>query len=419
LPLAQDPDTPGILAAIREDTSAYGMARWFVRDWPLGNGFYRPLTTLSLALDSALHGDDARGYRLTSWALAAVCALGVWWLMLLVSVRRGFATLAAVLFSLRQSGVFPLIGVGVVSVVAGVCLIALAAECVQGRRTGARGREGLARARSMVPLALLTVVVLEWCPLGVVTYWIAARTALLGALFSVYCLGCLAWFYRTGRAAAAVLVLVSGAAALASYEQAMVLPLVAPILAVGLGVRERRRRAAGLALLVGVTSGYMVLRLAVIGIDPSHYQVMQAKASLMGTVYGFGRYALRALPLAGNVWERATAGGVWAPADVQFWWALTMLAAWVASYARPCLVNARLFTALWAMKAVMFLPMAMLHPLSHYYYLPETVASGVAAGLLWPGGLRAPSPPDVALAGGGAEVSERVSANGSMSQSAT
>lgn len=42
---------------------------WFVGDWVGGNGFYRPLSSLSLLLDYWLWRDGRRGYLFTSWLL--------------------------------------------------------------------------------------------------------------------------------------------------------------------------------------------------------------------------------------------------------------------------------------------------------------------------------------------------------------
>lgn len=45
------------------------VACWFIGDWVGGNGFYRPLSSLSLLLDYWLWHDRRRGYLFTSWLL--------------------------------------------------------------------------------------------------------------------------------------------------------------------------------------------------------------------------------------------------------------------------------------------------------------------------------------------------------------
>lgn len=48
------------------------VAGWFVGDWVAGNGFYRPLSSLSLLLDYRLWHNRRRGYLFTSWLLQVV-----------------------------------------------------------------------------------------------------------------------------------------------------------------------------------------------------------------------------------------------------------------------------------------------------------------------------------------------------------
>lgn len=59
-------------------------------------GHYRPTATVSLAIDHALFGDDARGYRVTNWILhaAILCLASLWWRRL----RAGFVPLGLMLF---------------------------------------------------------------------------------------------------------------------------------------------------------------------------------------------------------------------------------------------------------------------------------------------------------------------------------
>jgi len=237
-------------------------------------------------------------------------------------------------------------------------------------------------------LAVLAVVGLEWPSTAIVVYWIAARTALMGALFSVCCLGSFIGLCRTERAALAVPVALFGAAALASYEQALVLPLAALLIVAGLRVHRKRLAASGLGILFALVLLYIIVRVAVMGLEASAYQLMQTKSSLIGPVRGLCDYVLSPWYLALMAWDRATLGGLYAAGDHLFWWAVAMPVAWVASYARGLRANPRLFGALWATKAVIFLPMAQLHLTEHYYYLPEVAACALAVALVWPRGIQ-------------------------------
>lgn len=81
----------------------------FLRDYwdHLGAaGHYRPLATLSLRLDRALHGDDARGYHLTNALLhaAVVAAAGLALLLLAVHERaRPFPWIGLALFAVHPA----------------------------------------------------------------------------------------------------------------------------------------------------------------------------------------------------------------------------------------------------------------------------------------------------------------------------
>jgi hypothetical protein len=66
----------------------HGTLRWLFGDWLLENGFYRPVSSLSIALDHALYGEAGWGFRLTNWLLMILTVLGAWALV------RAYARLA-------------------------------------------------------------------------------------------------------------------------------------------------------------------------------------------------------------------------------------------------------------------------------------------------------------------------------------
>jgi hypothetical protein len=77
IPLHADSDTAVMLDAVRQ----HGALRWFTSDWLLENGFYRPVSSLSIALDYALYGESGWGFRLTNWLLMVLTAIGAWTLV--------------------------------------------------------------------------------------------------------------------------------------------------------------------------------------------------------------------------------------------------------------------------------------------------------------------------------------------------
>jgi hypothetical protein len=76
-PLRADSDTAVMLDAVKQ----HGALRWLAGDWLLENGFYRPVSSLSIALDYAVYGEAGWGFRLTNWLLTALTALGAWTLV--------------------------------------------------------------------------------------------------------------------------------------------------------------------------------------------------------------------------------------------------------------------------------------------------------------------------------------------------
>jgi hypothetical protein len=73
-PIRADSDTAVMLDAVKQ----HGALRWLFSDWLLENGFYRPISSLSIALDYALYGEAGWGFRLTNWLLMALTAIGAW-----------------------------------------------------------------------------------------------------------------------------------------------------------------------------------------------------------------------------------------------------------------------------------------------------------------------------------------------------
>jgi protein O-mannosyl-transferase len=62
--------------------------------------YYRPMVTLSFALDHAIHGDNAAGYHLTNVVLHLVCALLLYFLLRKGNVREAVAALITVAWAL-------------------------------------------------------------------------------------------------------------------------------------------------------------------------------------------------------------------------------------------------------------------------------------------------------------------------------
>lgn len=76
--LLQDTDTLAMLQGIQERDSPLS---WFTSDWPLGNHFYRPLPTLTFELDNRLAPADPSQFGLTNALLCMGCTLLLFWFL--------------------------------------------------------------------------------------------------------------------------------------------------------------------------------------------------------------------------------------------------------------------------------------------------------------------------------------------------
>lgn len=383
LPLEDDPDTPIILSNVREDMSARGLLLWFTTDWPLGNGLYRPLVAISLAADSALFGDWARGYRLMNWGMAVLTALGLLlWARELGAGAVG-ALLAAGFFSLQQSVRQPSLPPWVVMVAGAAILAFLLRSHLRGSST-----TGTIVLSPWVGAAVaLYLLVLHWIPLTSVVSWIAARTALMGALCTVWAMVAVTRYAREGRAGWLAAGFALTALALCSYEQALMVPsamLLLPILTRG---ASRRRAFTAAALILLLLPTYGTVRLATVGPEASEYVLLARKSTLRGAASSLAAYVARPYRVVQGMTIRLSTA--LNPLDRVMWWSLIVIANFALAFWRLFAIVPKTAAVMLAMQAILFLPMAGLHIFQHYYYLPGLASAVIASALLYPWGVHA------------------------------
>ncbi len=399
-PLRADSDTAVMLDAMRASGGLSGVWRWFVGDWFLENGFYRPITCLSLVLDYTLYGERAWGYRLTNWLLMVATTLGLMFAVRTFAHQIGFpladalASLSALMFSLQQTGLTALFrGWSDWWFIMGLVLVALiirftpllqvplakrgepnrpCSPCLQGKPKGA-GSQKLTKAW-VWQLALAAGAML-W---GVhrlmgteyerLIGWVPSRTALLMTALSIWSLYCLLIGLRSRRWDCLLLAVLLYLLALGAYEQAiMLLPLFWGL------IFWQRRAAGGLSLVAGggvlLAAALIVgLRLTLIPLELSRYQHQQLRSSISGPLWD---YFSELIPPVRDwhYWQVALSEpSLWL--FKQPWDHLVMLLAYagvlVAFYR-----HWRLFGSLLLWQAITFLLMTFLHPFEHYHYLPQ------------------------------------------------
>jgi hypothetical protein len=388
--LLEDMDTRVLLATIRQRDNPLS---WFTGDWPLGNHFYRPVSTLTFELDNRLYGNNAAGYGLTNAFLCIACVLLLFWFLRELTDRIEIAVPGTLLFALWQLG--NLQGLAHAVWWAGLAVLGLALLPQ--------------RPWKLALLACLTLLFVSdelsgIAPLkGRMIDWLPGRTASVMTLFALLALASYCRYERisAGRLEPpepgpldppatkgtairpepnrlaglwVILSIIATAFALGSYEQAIMVPALLFGAALCLRLQRYQVRWAHQAVFWGLLLGYFVLRSWLVPSDVSGYQAQQFRSG-PGVISSILEYFVPAAP---SVWQSFAAydiamfleyGGVIGP---------------VAAFPLPAVVAAAsnvgaflaarkdwLFPlAAWAMSGLAFLPMAWLKHFDHYHYLP-------------------------------------------------
>lgn len=370
--LLADSDTAAALAAIRARQAPLS---WFVTDWPLGNHFYRPVTTLTLELDNALYGDRAEGYALTNAAFAALTVLGVFWVAWALTLSASIACASSILMSfwtlqLPRNWIAYLPWLGI-----------LMWAVLLFRRLEWRGRWLVIPAVVLMLSSELWGIKLLWPRM---INWIPGRTASVMAAFALASIALYLHFERrrqSGKPGLSLLSLsgVSLALALCSYEQAV---MIAPISFVGAWCVHgswRKPSWQGMTLLVAVTLAYLAVRFAVIPSGASGYQAQQFRDG-PGVAMSLFSYLCPVLGLTWQIGPLSAAGSA-----VFFIPGLYNLVATAASNIAAVwmlAVRANLAAIFgWAASTVAFAPMAFFKPFEHYDFLPMALRTLFVVGL--------------------------------------
>lgn len=292
--LLRDTDTKVLLATIRSKNSPFS---WFFSDWPLHNHFYRPVSTLSFELDNRLYGANAAGYGLTNALLCIACVLLLFWFLRELTDLPWVSAGGAVLFAL-QSTAFPWpIGSWLMYVAIIVGVVGLIRHRLQ--------------IRYWLPAPLVLLYLGEEVGKGSdlmqgTIGWLPGRTATVMTVFALAAMAAYTRYERLGaqrkekeptpldppatrttklqrkQVGASVLwpifSLICVALALASYEQAVMLPAVMLAIAVTMMNSRYRVRWGWQAGFWTLLVGYLILRKLVVPTGVSAYQAQQFRS---------------------------------------------------------------------------------------------------------------------------------------------
>ncbi|HWA83088.1 MAG TPA: hypothetical protein VG820_06645 [Fimbriimonadaceae bacterium] len=411
--MLKDSDTAFLVKTIRERQAPLS---WFAGDWPLGNHFYRPLPTLTFELDNRLYGDKASGYGWTNAILCALCTLALFWFLAEVSTSPPWAFAGAALFTCWTVDLGAYFATPLYWAAGLLILVGLYRHSFKFRHY-LPACLVLCFLANELTIPQMTISSLNQFMIG----WLPGRTASVMTLFALLAMATYSRYERSrdkwrpdpeptatdlpaspraGKAAVPSygwlwygLTLLFVAAALASYEQAVMLPGVLVGEAVFLRLKRRNpnwKAHIPFWLLLG---GYFVLRHFLLPAGISQYQAQQFR-------HGPGVWQ----DLASYILPNFTALiFFWAGIVESFWMIISPftyscflgVASTVATIVKARL-NWQTILAGWALSSLAFLPMAWVKQFGHYHYWPLALRTMLILGvgnLAWKLVVIAASPP--------------------------
>ncbi len=392
--LLKDSDTDFLLGKLSERIeSGESIFKWFWGDWPLGNHFYRPISTLTFEFDRWTWGTDAAGFGLTNVLLAVACVWALFWLVREISGSRSL--------SLGTAGIFVIWnldgGEWLGTVAYWIAFLTLGAMFLKGRKW----------QNALVASLLWVFVGFEASGVSDLRFrmieWLPGRTASTMTLFAIFALAAYVRFERMGALSAPdpppspfelppsksfVSPKISGwkpylwlglslfclACALGSYEQAIMVPPIYLGLACLLRTKGHlvRWHWAGSSFVLLII--YLLIRHQVIPSTSSAYQEQQFRSSI-SVFYAIFDYLMPGLQAIR--WQYLALSTSWT--------ALLFAAPWIAFAEFSSNI-----VAVWQMirksnevvfyfgaSVAAYLPMAWFKQFDHYHYLPMALRSGL------------------------------------------
>lgn len=392
----RDTDTQSIIAGLNHHP---GLGYWWHHDWPLGNHFYRPLSTLLFQFDLGLHAQNDLAWIQTNALLVALAVASFGWFVAELSDSISFSFLCTALF------VTWIIGLGA-NLTPLFWIVALCVFAVGLGRHGLSGRlylpavfvwiwvayecQGIAdlffrsegwipgrTATSMTTLAFVSMAAFtRYCRLGPMKNSEPVSTALdLPATKSSVEADNLS---PKGRIWWLLLALIALAGALACYEQAVMVPALLGMIALYWHFRHRIMNWATAIPVVGILAAYIAAHLAFVPHEASTYYNWQKQPATMA-VRSLQRYFL--FPITQFEKLRVVASGgilVWLFIDpwiAAMNFAASITAAWQAQR------KGLLCGFGWLGSTLAFLPMAFYKDFSHYHFWPMAIRTIWVVGL--------------------------------------
>jgi len=354
--------------------------KWLYGDWPLQNGFYRPLPALAFEVDVRLWDKDFPKYKIFNWLVCATSSFLLIAFVLSLTEDRSLALLSGILFSFWQTdllSILPIYWMGAVGA-AGILVWTLFAK--KGSQLCWLTLACIAFYLGYEWENIATLGDLSGQSFGYRTMgWPPGRTATLFGLFSLLCLWGYCLWERSHRMRWLVLSTIGFIGAFMSYEQAVMLPAVLFACGVYLKMHGLRVRWPVHIFFWGLMAAYAWWHFAYLPIE-TRYATQHS--SSLGS--GIRSLMLWLFPGYGSVVELSDLFdpniGLFALLMISFWIALFFLVAnamtWIGARREWQVL---LFGLLCS--AIVFAPMAFQLRLTHYFYLPLAFRSIFVSGL--------------------------------------
>ncbi len=393
-----DSDTVKIIHGIKLNPNFW---LWWHHDWPLANHFYRPLSTLAFQLDLALYHHNPVGWDRTDSILVCLSVLSLGWFMAELTLNTIVAALSTTLF------VVWVLDYG--SIIAGwVGYIALGALIL-----------GAVRHRLAWRYYLPAFLVWTWVShelFGISTLyfrsegWIPGRTATTMTIFAFVAMAAFSKYCRTGpsrklpnsptaldRPATKstvqseeglpkgnwvwlIISVISTMAALACYEQAVMVPPLLGLIAVYWHFKGKKAPWWTASLFAAVLCLYVAVHLIYVPHQASTYYNWQ-KRTLKTSAIMFQRYFFFPYLQFQKVWVQLTGG-------ILLWLFATP---WLASLSLTASIVAMwqakrkwlLCGFGWLGSSLAYLPMTFYKDFGHYHYWPMAIRTLGVTALAW------------------------------------
>lgn len=341
--------------------------KWFVSDWPLYNGFYRPLPSLAFELDHALFGENLVRFLIFNQVVAVACSFLVVWFVWELFRRPGAAVACGAVFAAWQAGVQDAVPLATIGWLTALSLVV---------RALFQDRAGLLRwvvVAAVVAYAFrelgaeiadadVTGQSFSYRALG----WSPGRTSTILTLFTLLTAAAYCRFERERQAKWCVVSVVALVGAFLSYEQCVVVAGILLACGIALAVQGVHVRwwFHGVAWLL--TALYVLLHRAYLPPD-TRYR-LQASRGVVGGVRGIVRFLFPASRDVVILWSNLSIGVALFLIPLPYATVAQIIAntvTWVKARRQwlPLVFGLVVSTGAYA-------PMSFQHFLAHYYHLP-------------------------------------------------